>query len=103
MFGIGMPELILIALIALIVVGPKNLPGLAKSLGKGFHEFRRAADEVTDTLHNTLKTDEIKRDLHGIKDSLLYGKGDEDEQDKPAAPAGDATEAPRDNSSQPQT
>lgn len=103
MFGIGMPELILIALIALIVVGPKRLPDLAKSLGKGFHEFRRAADEVTDTLRDTLKTDDIKRDLHDFKDSLLYGKGDQAEQNEPALPADDATTAHRENSSPPKT
>ena len=102
MFGIGMPELILIALIALIVVGPKKLPDLAKSLGKGFQEFRRAADDVTDTLRDTLKTDDIKKDLHDFKDSLLYGKGDQAEQHEPASPAEDATEAHRENSSQPQ-
>ena len=101
MFGIGMPELILIALIALIVVGPKKLPDLAKSLGKGFHEFRRAADDMTDTLRDTLKTDDIKRDLHDLKDSLLYGKGDQAPEHEPASPAEDATKAHRENSSQP--
>jgi len=48
MFGIGMPELILILGLALIVLGPKKLPELAKTLGKGLAEFRRAADELKD-------------------------------------------------------
>jgi Tat protein translocase TatB subunit len=45
MFGIGFPELLLIAVIALVVIGPKRLPDLAKALGRGFAEFRRATDE----------------------------------------------------------
>jgi TatA/E family protein of Tat protein translocase len=46
MFGIGMPELLLILGLALIVLGPKKLPELAKALGKGLAEFRRATDEL---------------------------------------------------------
>jgi TatA/E family protein of Tat protein translocase len=46
MFGIGMPELLLILGLALIVLGPKKLPELAKALGKGIAEFRRATDEL---------------------------------------------------------
>ena len=45
MFGIGMPELILILAIALIVIGPKKLPDLAKSLGRAMREFKRATSE----------------------------------------------------------
>lgn len=45
MFGIGMPELAIIMTIALIVIGPQKLPDLAKSLGKGLAEFKRATDD----------------------------------------------------------
>jgi sec-independent protein translocase protein TatB len=48
MFGIGMPELLLILGLALIVLGPKKLPELARALGKGLSEFRRATDELKD-------------------------------------------------------
>jgi len=46
MFGIGMTEMLLIAALALVVLGPKKLPDLARSLGKGFAEFKRATNEL---------------------------------------------------------
>lgn len=46
MFGIGMPELLLVLALALIVLGPKKLPELAKALGKGLAEFRRATEDL---------------------------------------------------------
>jgi Tat protein translocase TatB subunit len=48
MFGIGMPELLLILALALIVLGPKKLPELARALGKGMAELRRATEEIKD-------------------------------------------------------
>jgi Tat protein translocase TatB subunit len=78
MFGIGMQELILIAIIALIVVGPKKLPDLAKTLGKGFSEFKKATEGITDELKETLKEDK-KQDDDGLKDSLLLKKTVEEE------------------------
>jgi sec-independent protein translocase protein TatA len=84
MFGIGMPELLVIAVIALLVVGPKKLPDIAKALGKGLSEFRKVTEEATETIKETLKTDEIKKDMNDIKDSLLYGK--EEEKKDPGPP-----------------
>ena len=46
MFGIGMTELLVILVIGLLVIGPKKLPELARSLGKGLAEFRRASTEM---------------------------------------------------------
>lgn len=77
MFGIGMPELILIGIVALIVVGPKKLPDLAKSLGKGLSEFRKTANDLTDDLKDSIKADEIEKDVESMKNSLLYGRDEE--------------------------
>jgi len=68
-FGIGMTELIVIAIIALLVVGPKKLPDLAKSLGRGLSEFKRAADDVTSSLSDNLKPDDFGNLSHYDKDN----------------------------------
>jgi sec-independent protein translocase protein TatB len=60
MFGIGMPELLLILVLALIVLGPKKLPEVARALGKGMAEFRRATDELKE---------EFRQMEHDIDDS----------------------------------
>ncbi|HXH74505.1 MAG TPA: twin-arginine translocase TatA/TatE family subunit [Bacteriovoracaceae bacterium] len=52
MFGLGFGELVLILLIALIFIGPKKLPELAKGLGQGMREFQKAAKELTGQLQD---------------------------------------------------
>ena len=59
MLNIGPPELILIFVIALVIVGPQRLPELARTVGKGLREFRKMQDEVKD-LVNTGMGDEFK-------------------------------------------
>ncbi|HEV8608640.1 MAG TPA: twin-arginine translocase TatA/TatE family subunit [Thermoanaerobaculia bacterium] len=62
MFGpIGMPELILIFLVALLVFGPRKLPELGKSLGRGLAEFKRASDDLKRTIE-----DEIEQGKHQV-------------------------------------
>lgn len=58
MFGIGMTEMILIAALALVILGPKKLPDLARSLGKGFAEFKRATNELKSAIDLESKAEE---------------------------------------------
>jgi sec-independent protein translocase protein TatA len=59
MFDIGLQELILIFVIALLVFGPKNLPQLGRSLGRAMREFKRASAEFESTIRTNLQIDEI--------------------------------------------
>jgi sec-independent protein translocase protein TatA len=59
MFGsIGMPELIVIFVIALIIFGPRKLPELGRSLGRSINEFKRASNELKNTLEEEIRVDE---------------------------------------------
>jgi len=65
--SIGMPELIIIFVIALIIFGPRKLPELGRSLGKSLSEFKRASNELKSTLEEEIRLDEQRANLEASK------------------------------------
>lgn len=72
MFGIGMPEFLLIMAVALIVLGPKRLPELARSLGKGLAEFKKSTEELKGNLNLDDDLQEVRENLKEMVDPSSY-------------------------------
>lgn len=77
MFGpIGLPELIVIFIIALLVFGPKKLPDVGKSVGRAIREFKRASDELRSKVEEEIEASEIKSEINEVKSNLTEFKDD---------------------------
>jgi TatA/E family protein of Tat protein translocase len=86
MFGsIGMPELIIILTIALIIFGPRKLPELGRSLGKSLGEFKRASNELRNTLDEEIRIEEQRTAERAAEPARPAEPTD------PVSPVGDST------------
>ena len=74
MFGIGFPELIIIMVLALIVLGPSKLPDIARALGKGIAEFRKATQEMKENLALDEGIQEVQKATREIKENLALDR-----------------------------
>jgi sec-independent protein translocase protein TatA len=74
MGSLGFPELILIFVVALLVFGPKKLPELGKSLGKGLREFKRATDDLKSNWEDQIK--DAENSIKDVKDTVTEATGD---------------------------
>ena len=70
MFGIGMPEVLIILAVALIVIGPKKLPDLAKSLGRAIGEFKKATREFKQSVEINGELKDVKETVAGMNESI---------------------------------
>ena len=70
MFGIGMPEMILILVVALIVLGPQKLPDIAKSMGRAMLEFRKAASEFKESMGIDTEMKEVRKAFDEMNSDL---------------------------------
>ena len=70
MFGIGMPEMLMILAIALIVIGPKKIPDLAKSLGRAMREFKKATNELKESIAIDEDLTDVKKAFDDINTDI---------------------------------
>jgi len=87
MFGIGGPELLIICVVALIVIGPKKLPEMLRSLGKGMAEFKRVGNDVKSTLDREVDKAEAESRKREVDEELARRKAEKAKVEAEAAKA----------------
>lgn len=89
MFGLGFSELLVIMVIALIVIGPEKLPGIAKAMGKGYAEFRKALDDIQKGVYESAQP----KDESPYINQLLKEREEEKGKKEVSAEAGETADS----------
>ena len=69
MFGVGLPEMMIIAVVALLFIGPDKLPGVLRSIGKGLVQLKRATSDVRSTVQDEMNKIEDEIELKDVRES----------------------------------
>ena len=69
MFGVGLPEMMIIAVVALVFIGPDKLPGVLRSIGKGLVQLKRATSDVRSTVQDEMNKIEDEIELKDVRES----------------------------------
>lgn len=92
MFDIGFQELVIIFVVALIVFGPKKLPEIGKTIGKGLGELKRAMDNIRDQIHEEVRDIKPTVDPIDLKNKLYSALEDTPKDNRPKEAAGKETD-----------
>lgn len=92
MFGIGFPELVLILIVALIVLGPEKLPDLAKALGRAYTEFKRAGEDLKRSIAEAEAPEKASREKGSAPPSGPEKPAEAPGQSAEAAPGAEGTD-----------
>lgn len=87
MFGVGGPELLIICVVALVVIGPKKLPEMLRSLGKGVAEFKRVGNDVKSTLDEEVTKAETESRKREVDEELARRKAEKAKMEAETAKA----------------
>ena len=94
MFGIGSTELLVILVVALLVLGPKNLPKIAHTLGRAMGEFRRVSTEFQRTLNTEIAIDDEKKKAEAARKAAKAAKAAEKADAEKSESVAEAAPAP---------
>lgn len=73
MGNLGFGELLMIFAVALVIFGPRKLPEIGRTIGKALGEFRRATNDLKNTLEEEVRVEEVRKSLDGVRDAATAG------------------------------